>query len=173
MASANATTAALLGFGALSATLAGIGERAGNACWEETATALRREGADCDRIDLPLLLSLSRSLRAALGESIPPRQPLLGAHAFAHESGIHVAALGRDELAFQFCRPEDLGLPPPRILFGPQSGITGLMRTLEEGGCPMGRRKATRLLERVRRLSLERRRALEADEVLGLARKED
>lgn len=170
MATANAVTAALAGFGAISATVAGIGERAGNACWEEVATALRLEGADSDRLDLPGLFELSRRIRKSIGEAIPARQPLLGAHAFAHESGLHVAALGRDELSFQFCRPQDIGLPPPRVLFGPQSGAAGLIAVLGGLGLSIGRLQAAALLDRVRDLSLARGRALDPEEVAGLAR---
>jgi homocitrate synthase NifV len=170
MATANAVTAALSGFGAISATVAGIGERAGNACWEETATALSYAEADIENIELPRLFGISKSLRSLLGEAIPERQPLLGAHAFAHESGLHVSALGRDDLAFQFCRPQDIGLPPSRILFGPQSGAAGLMSVLDTFGLRIGRRQASRIIERVRDLSLERRRAFTPEEVAELAR---
>jgi homocitrate synthase NifV len=172
MATATAVTAALSGFGAVSATVAGIGERAGNACWEEVATALRHSGAATDTIDLGRLFALSLRLRACLDESVPDRQPLLGAHAFAHESGLHVSAQGRDDLAFQFCRPQDIGLPTSRFLFGPQSGAAGLIAVLGGLGFEIGRDRAARLLERVRDLSLERRRALEPEEVADIARAE-
>ncbi len=169
MASANAHTAALSGFGALSGTLAGLGERSGNACWEELLVALRQSGADFGNVDIKSVLALSRRLRSMLGEAIPARQPLLGEYAFAHESGLHVSGLAQDPLSYQFCRPQDLGLDPPRILFGPQSGAAALGTILAREGIRLGRQALEELARRLGREALARGRPLERADLLRLS----
>lgn len=122
MATANALTAAEAGAEAVSVTVNGLGERAGNVPLEEIAMVLRLEDKfECD-IRTRSLMELCRFVAEASRRRIPESKPVTGDSAFAHESGIHCAALLENPLSYQPYLPESIGKKGCRFVLGKHSG---------------------------------------------------
>lgn len=134
MATANSITALHSGFGAVSGTLAGLGERAGNASWDQILFALETALGSHVPFDLKELVQASRLAADFCGEKISDSQPILGKRAFAHATGIHQAALEKDKLSFQPFLPEDFGLGEMTLLGGGLSGRKGIATMLKQNG---------------------------------------
>ena len=109
LATANALAAAAAG-AAVSATVCGLGERAGNAALEQVVAALELQRGESTGVDLLRLPALCALVAEASGRPIPADKPIVGAAAFAHESGIHVDGLLKDPSLYEFVRPETFGL---------------------------------------------------------------
>ncbi|MBS1195123.1 MAG: pyruvate carboxyltransferase, partial [Methanomicrobia archaeon] len=103
-ATANTITAAEAGAFQLHTTVNGIGERAGNAALEEVLVALRLIGG-VDRYDLSHLKMLSGLVERYSGITLAKTKAVVGEHAFAHESGIHIAAILEDPLTYEYIPP--------------------------------------------------------------------
>ena len=134
LATANALEAILLGFGGVSGTIGGLGERAGNLAWEQLALAADFEEKIHLNINSGAVFEMARSTLQTVGESIPPGMPILGERCRLHESGIHAAAHFRDDLAFMPYRPQEYGLPPVSVVAGSGSGKGSLAGMLKEFG---------------------------------------
>ncbi|MFA5083777.1 MAG: hypothetical protein WC475_00105 [Candidatus Paceibacterota bacterium] len=104
----------------LSATVGGIGERAGNADWVKILSELKRKGMIVDGINYPKLLKL-RNLVYKLGGSKPAKP--YTTRAFWHESGIHINALLKDPLSYNSFLPEKYN-KKNKFFFGESSGIS-------------------------------------------------
>jgi homocitrate synthase NifV len=109
MATANALSAAQAGAQALSVTVNGLGERAGNAPLEEIALALPVAAGKSCGIRPEKLQALCSCVAGLSGRPIPPDKPVTGSLVFTHESGIHRHGLLQNDLAYQPYRPETLG----------------------------------------------------------------
>lgn len=122
MATANAIAAVMAGAGAVSATVNGVGERAGNSRLEEVATALAVATQYSCGIRLAQLPSICRHVAGLTGRPIPVDKPVIGADIFTHESGIHCRALKRDPMTYQPFLPESVGREPSCFVQGKHSG---------------------------------------------------
>lgn len=118
MATANAVTAAGAGAHAVSVTVNGLGERAGNAALEQVAAALWEP----DPSWLPEMKELCRYVARITGRPLAEDRPVTGEGVFSHESGIHLAGLAKNPLAYQPFDPEKSGLGETRFVIGPHSG---------------------------------------------------
>ncbi|MEE8593383.1 MAG: 2-isopropylmalate synthase [Candidatus Bipolaricaulota bacterium] len=124
---ATANTLAALQAGACQAevTVNGIGERAGNAALEEVVML-------CDTraevlglatgVDLTQIARTSRMVSETTGLRIQPNKAIVGANAFAHESGIHQDGLLKHQATYEIIRPETVGLVESRLVLGKHSG---------------------------------------------------
>lgn len=168
MATANAVSAAQAGAKTLSVTVNGLGERAGNIPLEEAAVALAGLDGMFTGIDLSCLSHLSRLVSRASGQEIHPSKPIVGSHAFCHESGIHCAGLLKDPLSYQPFDPRMVGGDEPRLLSGYHSGFAGISHTLKSRGISIDRPRGEKLLSLVRETSLARKRALSPNELTEL-----
>jgi homocitrate synthase NifV len=101
MATANAICAAQAGAGALSVTVNGLGERAGNAALEEVAMALLVSGWEKCGIHSSSLMPLCTYVSQASRRPIPPNKPICGSLVFTHESGIHCHGMRRDPRTYE------------------------------------------------------------------------
>lgn len=132
-----------------STTVAGIGERTGNAAMEEVAMAWRHlYGGECG-VRLDLLKSLADKVIAASGRSVGDAKPIVGQLAFTHESGIHVDGLMKEKGTYQTFDPAELGRSH-RFVLGKHSGTGGVAHVLQQRGLEINSDTAGRLLERVR-----------------------
>ena len=170
MATANAHTAVFCGFGTVSGTVTGIGERAGNTSWEELIPALTVTRTANTEIDPEKLFLLSNFVRNITGEKVSPRQPFVGKNVFSHESGLHANSFFHDPLAFQCCLPEKWGLPPGKVTYGTHTGIRSLELSLRNSGIGLNEMEKKVLLDMVRSRSAKKKKPIEKEELLSLYR---
>ncbi|WP_339219959.1 homocysteine methyltransferase [Paenibacillus sp. FSL H8-0332] len=132
-----------------STTVAGIGERTGNAAMEEVAMAWRYlYGGEC-AVRLEGLQGLADKVIAASGRSVSDAKPVVGQLAFTHESGIHVDGLMKKQETYQFFDPAVVGRAH-RYVLGKHSGSGGVAHVLEQQGLAVSAETAGRLLDKVR-----------------------
>jgi homocitrate synthase NifV len=122
MATANTVTAAQAGAEAVSVTVNGLGERAGNACLEEVAMGLNMSTRLASRIRCEHLPALCETVAGVSGSPLPVDKPIVGPDVFSHESGIHCHALRKDAHAYQPFLPETIGRPKMKFVLGKHSG---------------------------------------------------
>ncbi len=126
LATANSLAAVQAGARQVECTINGIGERAGNTSLEEVVMALkvRREHFHdhyCN-VNTTLLTKASRLVAAVSGMAVQSNKAIVGANAFAHESGIHQDGMLKNLQTFEIMRPEDVGLQQSRLVLGKLSG---------------------------------------------------
>lgn len=132
MATANAVTALAAGAASVDVTVAGLGERAGNAALEEVVMAceLSDTGLGTTGVAIAQLASLGKLVMAAAGREVAPDKPILGAAVFRHESGIHCAGLAKHELAYQPFAPRSVGRAGTEFVLGKHASKATLRAAL-------------------------------------------
>jgi homocitrate synthase NifV len=168
MATANAITAVEAGASALSVTVNGLGERAGNAPLEEVAAALAFAAAGVTNLRTSSLPPLCDYVAQASGRPIPPDKPITGSAAFQHESGIHCAGMLKDPLAYQPFPSEAVGRRDAGFVIGKHSGTHIIQHRLRERGIEVDRNQARRLLEKVRDAATAKGTALSSAELVEI-----
>ncbi len=164
MAVGNSIAALSAGGQAISVTVNGIGERAGNAALEEVVMALHvslRQDCGIDRRRLSMLSSL---VAHASGRSVPENKPIVGPAAFHHESGIHCAGLAVDRRTYEPFPPEDVGNSSSAIFIGRHSGTRQLEYAIRQRNLRLSKRLLPSLLTEVRAQAAAYKRALTDDE---------
>jgi len=137
MAVANSLTAVLNGARQVECTINGLGERAGNAALEEIVMAVRtrRDTFSCDtRIDTTQIVPASRLVSNITGFPVQPNKAIVGANAFAHESGIHQDGVIKKRETYEIMRAEDVGWTANRMVLGKHSGRNAFRTRLSELG---------------------------------------
>ncbi|MGE4298970.1 MAG: 2-isopropylmalate synthase [Desulfovibrionaceae bacterium] len=132
-----ANTMAALKAGARQAevTVSGIGERAGNAALEDVVMNLRTRAAyyelECGVVTEQIYPSC-RLLSRIIGQPIPPYKSVIGANAFAHESGIHQDGMLKDRRTYEIMTPSSIGRNKTELVLGKHSGRHALTKKLAE-----------------------------------------
>ncbi|AJY73690.1 2-isopropylmalate synthase [Paenibacillus beijingensis] len=125
MATANALAAILNGADQIEGTINGIGERAGNTALEEVALALETRaefyGAKTG-FNLKEIARTSRLVSKLTGMVVPGNKAIVGANAFAHESGIHQDGMLKEKSTYEIISPETIGLKESTLVLGKHSG---------------------------------------------------
>ncbi|MGN7763338.1 homocitrate synthase/isopropylmalate synthase family protein [Paenibacillus sp. 22594] len=132
-----------------STTVAGIGERTGNAAMEEVAMAWHHLYGGESNVRFDLLKGLADKVIAASGRSVGDAKPIVGQLAFTHESGIHVDGLMKERATYQTFDPAEVGRSHQFVL-GKHSGTGGVSHVLDQWGLEITPDTAGHLLERVR-----------------------
>jgi methanogen homocitrate synthase len=145
---ANTITAAEAGAFQLHTTVNGIGERAGNASLDEVLVALRMKGG-VDRYDLSHLKELSLMVEKYSGITLPRNKPVTGELAFSHESGIHIAAILEEPLAYEYFPPELVG-GERHFILGKHTGKKALEHVVASMGCELSEKQICRVLDMVK-----------------------
>jgi 2-isopropylmalate synthase len=134
---ANSLAAVLSGAGQVECTINGIGERAGNCSMEEVVMALKTRRAYY-RADTNIkskeIIRASRLVTRITGIPVQPNKAIVGANAFAHESGIHQDGLLKEKMTYEIMRPEDVGLQKTELVLGKHSGRHAFKARLKELG---------------------------------------
>ena len=137
LAVANSLAAVEGGARQVECTINGIGERAGNAALEELVMALKVRagyyGVD-SRIDTPRLLATSRLLSRITGIQVQRNKAIVGANAFAHESGIHQHGMLKNRGTYEIMRPQDVGWDDSQLVLGRHSGRAAVADRLRKLG---------------------------------------
>ncbi|MBU3736627.1 MAG: 2-isopropylmalate synthase [Methylobacterium sp.] len=137
MAVANSLAAVLNGARQVECTINGLGERAGNASLEEVVMAVktRRDVFQCDtRIDTTQIVPASKLVSSITGYPVQPNKAIVGANAFAHESGIHQDGVLKHRETYEIMRAEDVGWNANKLTLGKLSGRNAFRTRLTELG---------------------------------------
>jgi len=156
-------------------TINGIGERAGNAALEEIAAALatrRDKFPYTNNIVMPQLYPTSRMLAEMISFGCSPNKAVVGANAFAHESGIHQHGMLANPLTYEIMTPESVGVPATNLVLGKHSGRRLLEQRLAELGHPLNREQLDEVYGRFTALA-DRKKSIYDQDLIGLLRPED
>ncbi len=137
LAVANSLAAVMNGARQVECTINGLGERAGNASLEEVVMAVRtrQDYFPCDtRIDTTHIVSASKLVSGITGFPVQPNKAIVGANAFAHESGIHQDGVLKHRETYEIMRAEDVGWGANKLLLGKHSGRNAFRNRLMELG---------------------------------------
>ncbi|WP_019962205.1 2-isopropylmalate synthase [Woodsholea maritima] len=125
MAVANSLAAVRAGVRQIECTLTGIGERAGNCALEDVVMAMRTRKDIFNLqtgIEARHLIAASHTLAQVTSTPVPRNKSIVGANAFAHESGIHQHGVLKNRETYEIMRPEDVGVDKSAIILGKHSG---------------------------------------------------
>jgi len=145
MASANSLAAVMNGARQVECTINGLGERAGNAALEEIVMAIktRRDIFTCDtRIDTSRIVPSSKLVSSITGYPVQPNKAIVGANAFAHESGIHQDGVLKHRETYEIMRAEDVGWSTNKLTLGKLSGRNAFRTRLQELGIVLNNEEA-------------------------------
>lgn len=146
---ANTLAAISAGCTLVTSTVNGLGERAGNAAFEEVVCALGDlYGAEL-RIDKRVLTRLSEAVARASGVFLTPTKPVVGFNVFRHESGVHVDGMLKDPSTYESICPKSLGRVH-EMLVGKHSGCGLIEARLAAKGIDATPELALRILERIK-----------------------
>ncbi|HXX57367.1 MAG TPA: 2-isopropylmalate synthase [Thermodesulfovibrionales bacterium] len=137
LAVANSLAAVLNGAGQVECTINGIGERAGNCSMEEVVMNLRTRKEFYEagtNVNTKEIIRTSRLVTRITGIPVQPNKAIVGANAFAHESGIHQDGLLKEKMTYEIIRPEDIGLHDTELVLGKHSGRHAFKTRLSELG---------------------------------------
>jgi len=166
LATANSLAGILAGARQAEVTINGIGERAGNTSLEEVVMALATRAAKFGLrtgVDATQLMRISRLVSSVTGFVVPPNKAIVGANAFAHESGIHQDGMLKHESTYEIMRPESVGVTQTRLVLGKHSGRAALAARLVELGYSFDEAALHRIFARFKSLADRRKSVADAD----------
>lgn len=169
LATANTLAAIDAGFSWVSTTVAGLGERAGNAPLEEVAMGLRHLHHRAIDLDTTAFRSLACLVAHAARRPLPSGKAVVGRWAFGHESGIHVDGVLKAPATYEAFDPAEVGVRR-RIVLGKHAGRAALRHALRSAGREPDERVLGELLTEVRLRAPTLRRPLRPHELVELAR---
>jgi 2-isopropylmalate synthase len=174
MAVANSLAGVQGGARQIECAINGIGERAGNAALEEIAAALmvrRDQFPYTNNIKMNQLYPTSQLLAEFISFGCSPNKAVVGANAFAHESGIHQHGMMANPLTYEIMTPESVGVPATNMVLGKHSGRRLLEQRLTELGYPLTRQQLDDVYHRFTELA-DRKKSIYDQDLLGLLREE-
>ena len=164
MAIANAIAGIKAGATYVNTTINGLGERAGNASFEEFVMALKYlENVDLG-IDTHLFKEISEYVATASGRFIPAWKPIVGDNLFLYESEIRATNVMKDSSTFELFGPEDVGLER-KIILGKYSGVNTVLSKLDLLGYKATPKEAQEIADIIRAKSIAMKRSLYDSEI--------
>ncbi|WP_281648741.1 2-isopropylmalate synthase [Parendozoicomonas sp. Alg238-R29] len=137
LAVANSLSAVVNGARQVECTINGLGERAGNASLEELVMGLRTRNDSLQldtRIATEHIVPASRMVSSITGFPVQPNKAIVGANAFAHESGIHQDGVLKHRETYEIMKAEDVGWNTNKMVLGKLSGRNAFKTRMEELG---------------------------------------
>jgi len=137
MAVANSLSAVLNGARQVECTINGLGERAGNAALEEVVMSVktRKDFFPCHtEIDTREIVACSKLVSGITGFPVQPNKAIVGANAFAHESGIHQDGVLKSRETYEIMQAEEVGWTANRMVLGKHSGRNAFRTRMQELG---------------------------------------
>ncbi|MDR2946577.1 MAG: 2-isopropylmalate synthase [Candidatus Adiutrix sp.] len=166
LAVANSLAAVRAGVRQVEGTINGMGERGGNAALEEVVMALKTR-ADLYGLsyglDTTRLYSVSRLVSRLSGVVVPPNKAVVGANAFAHESGIHQHGVLAKRETYEIMRAEDVGSVPAVMVLGKHSGRHAFRDRLDILGYQLDNDQVSRAFDIFKRLCDEKKDVTDGD----------
>jgi len=166
LAAANTLAGIMAGARQAEVTINGIGERAGNTSLEEIVMTLHTRASKLNLstgIDTTQLTRVSRLVSTCTGIVVQPNKAIVGANAFAHESGIHQDGMLKHEATYEIMRPETVGATQTRLVLGKHSGRAALAARLTELGYSFDAESLDRVFGKFKALADRRKNVTDAD----------
>lgn len=141
LAVANSLAGVAAGARQVECTINGLGERAGNAALEEIVMALRTRSDVMPygtSVRTENITKASRLVSTITGFAVQPNKAIVGANAFAHESGIHQDGMLKNAETYEIMTPESVGLTQSNLVLGKHSGRHAFRKKLTELGFDLG-----------------------------------
>lgn len=170
MAVANSLSAVRAGARQIECTINGVGERAGNASLEEVVMAIKvRASAYGVRTNVKTehLKQISKSVSEYTGFVVPPNKAVVGANAFAHESGIHQHGVIMNRNTYEIIDPAEVGGGGSTLVMGRHSGRHALQLKLRQHGFDLGDNAFEEVYRRFKHMA-DGRKAISDEEILDL-----
>ncbi len=168
MATANSINAIDEGASAISSTVNGLGERAGNARLEELAAAIKYATDKSSSVNPSKILPVCDYLSKITNRPLSVDRPITGSHIFDHESGIHCSALLKNPISFQPFNPEDIGRKKGGLMIGKHSGRAAIKHRLKALGIATTKENLYDILTKVREFADEKGRTMTNTEILTI-----
>jgi len=156
LAVANSLAAINNGVRQVECTINGLGERAGNTAMEELAMAIRTRGDKMvveTGIVTEHIYPASRLVSTITGIPVQPNKAIVGANAFAHESGIHQDGVLKERTTYEIMNPADIGLSKGNLVLGKHSGRHALKDRIEVMGYSVSEEELNRVFARFKELA--------------------
>ena len=137
LAVANSLAGVQAGARQVECTINGLGERAGNAALEEIVMALRTRQdvlPFTTNVKTEMITKASRLVSTITGFTVQPNKAIVGANAFAHESGIHQDGMLKNASTYEIMTPASVGLSESKLVMGKLSGRAAFKEKLSELG---------------------------------------
>jgi len=166
MAVANSLSAIENGATQIECTINGLGERAGNASLEEVVMALKTRGSryHCyTDIVTEQLYRTSTLVSHLTGIQIQPNKAIVGANAFAHESGIHQHGVLSNRETYEIMTPESVGLKQSQMVLGKHSGRHAFEERLKDMGYTLGEREINEAFRKFKELADKKKYVMDKD----------
>ncbi len=166
LAVANSLAAIVNGAGQVECTINGIGERAGNCSMEEVVMNLmvRKDFYRAKtRINTKEIIRTSRLLTRITGMPVQPNKAVVGANAFAHESGIHQDGLLKEKITYEIIKPEDIGLKQTELVLGKHSGRHAFRARIKDLGYDLSAEEIETAFEKFKRLADQKKYIFDED----------
>src|SRR5665213_665477 len=163
---ANSLAAIQAGARQVECTINGLGERAGNAALEEIVMALRTRQdlmPYSTGIKTELITRASRLVSAVTGFVVQPNKAIVGANAFAHESGIHQDGMLKHAETYEIMTPESVGVAKTTLVMGKHSGRHAFREKLKELGYDLGQNALNEAFQRFKDLADKKKHVFEDD----------
>ena len=167
MATANAIAGLEAGALSVNTTVIGLGERAGNASFEQVLMSLIHQFKEDRVFNSSAVKKLVKTVCKAAGATLSPSAPIVGARLFAHESGVHADGMLKNDKAYEPFSPKEVG---SRRFYpiGKHSGSKTLNYHLLNKGVKAQNIDLQELLPSVRRFVTLRKKSLSENELLAL-----
>jgi len=166
LAVANSVAAIQNGARQVECTINGIGERAGNTSLEEVVMAIRTRN-DLLRFHTHVipkhLFATSRLVSKITGMVVQPNKAIVGANAFAHESGIHQDGILKEKLTYEIMTPESVGIHKTSIVLGKLSGRHAFRERVRELGYRLSEEDLELAFNRFKKLADKKREIYDED----------
>ncbi|MCF6093002.1 2-isopropylmalate synthase [Microaerobacter geothermalis] len=170
LAVANSLAAIQAGVTVIEGTINGIGERAGNAAIEEVALALetRKDFYQATTgLNLKEIARTSRLVSRLTGMIVPGNKAVVGANAFAHESGIHQDGVLKEQTTYEIIRPETVGFSSNKLVLGKHSGRHAFKDKLVELGYDLTVEQVDKLFVKFKDLA-DRKKNVTDEDIMAL-----
>lgn len=166
LAVANTLSAMINGATQLESTINGLGERAGNASVEEIIMGIntRKDFYNVTHnIDTTQIYRTSKLVSGLTGVNVQPNKAIVGANAFAHESGIHQHGVLTEKTTYEIMTPESVGLAQNRMVLGKLSGKHAFEDRIKEMGYTLTPEEIQTAFEKFKNLADKKKVVLDAD----------
>lgn len=166
MAVANSLACLRAGATQVECTLNGIGERAGNAALEEIVMALKTRGEYYQMetgIVTQQIYKSCKLLSNITGVAIAPTKSIVGANAFAHESGVHQHGVLANALTYEIMKSTDVGIPQNTMVLGKHSGKHALSDRLSQLGYEVSKEELDEIFVRFKAMADKKKSLNDAD----------